>query len=252
MRGEWEQLGDTGAWLGLTAATVHQGIIYAVADRGLYRVRASDGAWSAVGVGDAASATWDTRMLASAGGALVALEHSGALYRIETEPTLDGAWSELVGDWSGTVAMTGLGPSLYAVDHSALWRADPASGEAMQMSADNWSTRLLSSAGPQLAAIEASGTLYRVNPADGEATAITVDAHWGGAEAMTGAGNRLWIADHGSLWMVHPIEGTWERLITDGEADFHPRLLLAIPGNDQTLYSFERTGALYRIRILPD
>ena len=107
MRGEWEQLGDTGAWLGLTAATVHQGIIYAVADRGLYRVRASDGAWSAVGVGDAASATWDTRMLASAGGALVALEHSGALYRIETEPTLDGGFNKLqIGrNWEGSAEM---------------------------------------------------------------------------------------------------------------------------------------------------
>jgi len=241
MRGEWEQLGDTGAWLGLVAATVHQGVIYAVADRGLYRVRPADGAWAEVG-----DASWDTRLLASAGGALITVEQSGALYRVGH----DGQWAELIGDWSGTVAMTGLGPSLFAVDHGALWSADPESGEAMQLSDSSWSTRLLCSVGNQLAAIESSGTLYRVNPANADAVAITIDAHWGGAEAMTGAGNRLWIADRGSLWMVHPVEGTWERLVTDG--DFHPRLLLSVPGAEQILYSFERSGTLYRVTILPE
>ena len=188
------------------------------------------------------------------------------------------------GGWANTIAGATLDGKLYTVEAGGkLYATDPADGSWAQLGgADFANTAFLFAAGEALVSIEKDGTLYLIDPADGtwrrsgpaagwantiagatlDDTLYTVES--GGAlyasDPATGTWRKVGTPDFaatsflfavddqlvsieksGTLYLINPADGSWKQV---GDAGAWEN---TVAGTvlDGTLYTVERSGALY-------
>jgi len=232
MEPTWRQLGPPHAWKDARAAVAIAGRIYlAGADGALHVVDGTSGerAHRPGGGGQ-------TRLLAAARGRLYAFDEAGPLYELSP----DGSSIRLDGDWSEARAAVGA-DRLY-VAGGPLWALDPEERAVSRVGDATWHTELLLSAQGSLFSLEEDGSLYRIDPRDGDA--VQLDGDWGDVCAGAGGPDRLYlVATTGALYAVAP-SGDYE--VVDTGTHWDTRMLMA---GSSCIYALEHSGSLYAISL---
>lgn len=241
---ERERLGTSGAWKGtLAVAVINDWIYTAEQNGGLYRTNPYTGAWSQVGD----NVFGETKFMFALGGWLYTIENDGSLYRVSAG---NGAWQRIGerGAWFDTVAGAAVpfdqrDGALMTAESSGRLIATASNGLRLQVGkAEFNNTRFMFLVETGLYTLEADGSLYGVNPANGSWRRIGTSGAWLGAIAGTGMGDRLYLVrEDGGLTEVAPMTGVSRQLLPAGLED--TRYLFAVAG---ALYSIERNGDLYR------
>jgi outer membrane protein assembly factor BamB len=232
MEPSWRQLGPPHAWKDARAAVALDGLIY---------VAGTDGALSVVDAQTGQQRTraaggGQTRLLAAAGGRLYAFDEAGPLYALSP----DGSSERLDGDWSEARAAVGA-DRLY-VAGGPIWALDTDEHAVTRVGDATWHTELLLAAGGSLFSLEEDGSLYRIDPKDGEA--VQLDGDWGDVCAGAGGADRLYlVATTGALYAVAPT-GDYE--VVDTGTHWDTRMLMA---GSACLYALEHSGSLYAIAL---
>ncbi len=160
--GTWGTLGKPGEWSKTIAATIHQSKLYTVESSGVFYVTdLATGGWKKLGKPEFAN----TVVIVSAGDSLFTVERSGSLYKINPATA---AWKSIgkPGDWKDTIALTTLNGKLFTVEtNGGLYVTDPNTGAWKPVGQPEFgNTAFLWGAGNMLYSVEASGTLYGINP----------------------------------------------------------------------------------------
>lgn len=226
-RGDYENL--EGDWTGVTAATGAGDHVYLVSNRALYAL-AGDGSARRF------DGSWQTIALAPIGDALLAFEASGSLYRLACA---DGAWVEIDGNYPEVAAIAGAAGAVYAVLGPTLFRIE-ADGAMRELPGGWRSTKVLAGSATRLLAFDASGALYKIDPATGAYAELEGD--WSAITAACIVGDTLYALSGGTLVAIDPDTGAWEDL----GRGWGSQVLCAAGG---ALFAIEKSGNLFRIEV---
>ena len=149
-------------------------------------------------------------------------------------------WSE-PGEWGATITGVGHKGRLYTVERDgSLYKTGARSGRSEKLDS-GYDTRFLVSDGDILVAIEKSGALYTIDPAEGSWVQLGEGNEWGNTVAADAMGGSLFTVEaSGTLYHTDLETGEWEEL-GDG---FDTRYLWAWAGY---VYILENDGTLYKV-----
>lgn len=150
------------------------------------------------------------------------------------------------GGWAGTLAGTVLDGKIYTVEAAgSLYATDPADGSWTKLGgADFANTAFLFAAGDSLATIEKDGSLYLINPADGSWKRSGPEGGWAGTIAGTMLGGTLYTVENGGT--LYASDPAAGTWQTVGNPDFAAVAHLFAAGN--RLVSIEKSGNFYLIQ----
>lgn len=151
----------------------------------------------------------------------------------------------IAGAWSGTIALTTLGGSLYTIEKSgALYRTDLSSGRWVQLGkADFGNTAFMFADEQSLYTIETDGSMYRVSPMNGSWSRLGQAGAWKDTVALVPLSSSLYSVERsGALYRTNLANGGWAQL---GKPEFAGTTFIFTDG--QSLYTIEMNGSLYRV-----
>lgn len=241
---ERERVGTPGVWKETLSVSVINDWIYTTEQNGgLYRTNPYTGAWTQLGE----KVFGETKFMFALGGWLYTIENDGSLYRVSAG---NGGWRRMgePGAWFDTVAGAAVpfdqrDGALMTAESNGRLIATASNGLRMQVGkADFNNTRFMFLVDTGLYTLEADGSLYQVNPANGSWRRIGESGAWPDAIAGTGMGSRLYlVGEDGSLVEVTPTTAASRQISPAGMQE--TRFLFAAAG---ALYSIEQSGDLYR------
>jgi hypothetical protein len=239
--GDWEPVGQAGAWKGtLAGAVLNESLYTADSDGHLYHGFLRTGNRKQVGSASFGS----TAFLFAAGRQLYTIEKDGTLYRVNPR---EGNKVGLEGDWKDTRAAVVIDNRLFTIEkNGTLYGTDLATTTWASIGKPNHAaTAFLFATDDTLYAIEKEGSLFRINPKDGGRQRVGQAGNWKGTLAGAVLGDDLYTVEaSGYLYKTTLPGGSW---VAVGKPEFGSTAFLFSAGDK--LYSIERDGTLYRVNI---
>ncbi|MEJ7604441.1 MAG: hypothetical protein WKG01_41685 [Kofleriaceae bacterium] len=226
-RGNYEQM--VGTWVAQAATATGKWLVV-VMDGGMYWINPESSKWGQL------ESSWDTVTMTGYEGSVYTWERSNTVYQMDVQTNV---WRQLTGTYGAPVASTWLYEKAYVVEGTALYNLNRQSAQYGIFNG-SWDVTQIVGHGDSIYTFDRGGALYRMRPATNTWTQL--DGSWPNTRAAVSHAGRIYAVNNGALYDIDPETGRWQMI----DGSWSTTHLASCLGK---LYSFEASGALYRIAV---